>query len=152
MVYLFTSLAIGALTLSSAPKYCVYIWGAFVGIGLGWLYSTEPLFFSMILPVGQEAELSGFYNFSSVILSWLPPLIFTFATELGVKQEYALIMTMSFFLVATFILMFTGTWEEIIEESKVVVENAVVSPKHGDHGGDADEEKKEGEVDKKVDP
>jgi len=143
MLYLFTSLAIGALALDSLPKYCAFIWGGSVGIGLGWLYSTEPLYFSMILPVGQEAEFSGFYNFASVIFSWLPPLIFTFATELGVPQKYALIMTVSFFLVAAFILMFTGTWEEIIEESKVVVENAVVPPKDG---GDADEEKK------KVDP
>lgn len=152
MVYIFFALTVGALTLDFAPKYCTFIWAAFVGIGLGWFYATEPLFFSMILPVGQEAEMSGFYNFASVILSWLPPLIFTFATELGVEQKYAVVMTSAFFLVGLFFLMFSGTWEEIIEESKAIVENAVVSPKHGDHGGDADEEKKEKEVSKKEDP
>ena len=51
----------GALLLGRAMFISTYIWGAVVGVGLGWFYPTENLFFSMCLPKGQEAELAGFY-------------------------------------------------------------------------------------------
>lgn len=40
-------------------KYLAYIFGVLWGIILGWFYSTENLFFSMVLPKGREAELTG---------------------------------------------------------------------------------------------
>lgn len=136
MCYIFSVLTIGALTLELAPRYCAFIWAAFVGVGLGWFYATEPLFFSMILPVGQEAEMSGFYNFVSQILAWLPPLIFTAATEARVAQKYSIVITSSFFLIAVAILMCSGTWEEILEEAKNgVVEGAIyVTDKDAEEG------------------
>lgn len=132
MFFIFCVLTVGALTLETAPKWCVFIWGGFVGTGIGWFFATEPLFFSMILPVGQEAEMSGFYNFCSNVLAWLPPLIFTVATENRVEQKYAIIMTASFFLVAIAILSCAGSWDEILEEAKNgVVEGAILHPTDG---------------------
>jgi len=117
MVYLFLSLLIGALVLEMVPAYCTFIWGAFVGTGLGWFYSTENLFFSMILPKGQEAEFSGFFVYCTQILSWFPNVIFTVLIENNVSQKYGLILVTSLFLVAVGILMFAAPWDEIVEEA-----------------------------------
>ena len=128
LVYTFIAVAIGMLTLEAAPQYCTFIWGAFVGVGLGWLYGSEGLYLSMILPVGQESELSGFYNFATQILGALPPLIFTVVKEAGVEARYAFLAATAFFLPALGFLMCTGKWEEILEETKTgVVENAVAT-------------------------
>ena len=117
MIFLFIVLMIGALVLEEVHSYFAYIWGFFVGLGLGWFYPTENLFFSMCLPKGQEAELAGFYVYCSQILSWLPPLLFTLLVEANVAQKYGVIVVSTFFLVAVLLLMFTSSWDEIVEEA-----------------------------------
>lgn len=124
MIYFFLAISVGALVLEMLPFYCVFIWGAFVGIAFGWFYATEPLFFSMILPEGQEAELAGFYMNCSTILMWLPPLFFTLIIEANIAQKYAVIITVSFFLLAVLLLMCGGSWEEMLEEAKVAIPEA----------------------------
>lgn len=128
LVYSFISLAIGMLTLESMPKYVTFIWGAFVGIGLGWLYGSEALYFSSLLPVGQESELSGFYNFATQILGALPPLLFTLVKEANVEARYAFLAATCFFLPAIVFLMFAGKWEDIIAETRVSVAENVIVP------------------------
>jgi len=48
----------GAIIVNLVPKYVCFIWGAVLGVLLGWFYATENLFFSMCLPAGQEAVSS----------------------------------------------------------------------------------------------
>jgi MFS-type transporter involved in bile tolerance (Atg22 family) len=45
----------GVVVLDATTKYVAFLWGAGVGVFLGWFYPTENLFFSMCLPKGQEA-------------------------------------------------------------------------------------------------
>ena len=118
MIFQFIVLTIGAfvLELEGVPSYCSYIWGFFVGLGLGWFYPTESLFFSMCLPKGQEAELAGFFVYCTQILSWLPPLLFTLLMEVNVPQKYGIMVVSTFFLVAVGLLMFTCSWDEIVQE------------------------------------
>lgn len=118
VAYLYIVVVIGLVSLERLPKWCPFIWGAFVGIGLGWLFGTEPLYLSMLMPVGQEAEISGFYNFVSQILAWCPPLIFAVMSEAKVGQSYSLIAATSFFVPAIALLTCSGKWEEILEETK----------------------------------
>mmetsp|Transcript_20149 Transcript_20149/g.43767 ORF Transcript_20149/g.43767 Transcript_20149/m.43767 type:complete len:548 (-) Transcript_20149:358-2001(-) len=119
MVCLFSTMVIGAFTLGDAEnKYMSLIWGFSVGIVLGWFYPTENLFFSCILPKGQEAEIAGFRVYCSMILSWLPPLIFSVLVENGVDAKWGMTFMGSFVLVAALMLKFgAGTWEEILQES-----------------------------------
>lgn len=117
MMYLFVVLTIGVLVLEGVAKIYSFIWGFFVGIGLGWFYATENLFFSMCLPKGQEAEFAGFFVYCTQILVWLPPLIFSIVIESGLEQKFGLMVTTTFFLVAVGILMFTASWEEIVEDA-----------------------------------
>ena len=45
----------GAVVVDYVPKIFSYVWGAGIGVCLGWFYPVENLFFSMILPKGHEA-------------------------------------------------------------------------------------------------
>jgi len=109
--------AVAAVVLSSAQMklYC-YLFGVFWGISLGWFYPTEDLMLSMICPVGQEAELSGFFVFSSNILVWLPPLIFTAMNESGISMQWGLMSLVIFFAFGIGLLSFMDKWENIRSE------------------------------------
>jgi MFS-type transporter involved in bile tolerance (Atg22 family) len=119
MVSLFTAVVIGAFTLGDAPsKYLSLVWGFFMGILLGWFYPTENLFFSCILPKGQEAEIAGFRVYCSTILAWIPPLIFSTLVENEIDPKWGMTFMGSFILIAAALLKFAaGTWEEILHES-----------------------------------
>jgi MFS-type transporter involved in bile tolerance (Atg22 family) len=98
-----------------------YVWGAMVGITLGWFYPTERLFFSMIVPQGQEAELSGFYVYCTQIIGWLPPLLFSVLVEANVDQGIGVIAISGFAIIAVALLSMAAPWPEIladIEEEK----------------------------------
>ena len=57
-----------AFDIEGVPPQVAFVWGFFVGSFLGWFYSVENVFFSLALPKGQEAELSGFYVYCTQIL------------------------------------------------------------------------------------
>jgi len=116
-IFLVTVLIAGVFILEGIPRYCAYIWGFFMGISLGWFYSTENLFFSLCLPHGQEAELSGFFVCCTNILVWLPPLLFVIVIENDVAQKFGWLPMAAFLLIAAGLLMMAGTWEEIRQEA-----------------------------------
>ncbi len=93
-----------------------YIWGAMVGLTLGWFYPTERLCFSMIIPVGQEAKLSGFYVYCMQIIGWLPPLLFSILIEAGVDQGIGVIVVNSFAMIAVALLSMAAPWPEIVAD------------------------------------
>jgi MFS-type transporter involved in bile tolerance (Atg22 family) len=85
---------------------------------------------SMICPVGQEAELSGFFVFSSNILVWLPPLIFTAMNESGISMRWGLVSLVIFFALGIASLSLMDKWENIRPErnnSKDSVDIDIVS-------------------------
>eukprot|EP00549_Striatella_unipunctata_P009682 CAMPEP_0118684762 /NCGR_PEP_ID=MMETSP0800-20121206/6841_1 /TAXON_ID=210618 ORGANISM="Striatella unipunctata, Strain CCMP2910" /NCGR_SAMPLE_ID=MMETSP0800 /ASSEMBLY_ACC=CAM_ASM_000638 /LENGTH=250 /DNA_ID=CAMNT_0006581539 /DNA_START=58 /DNA_END=810 /DNA_ORIENTATION=+ len=104
--------AVGVLVLQEDGPFAVaLVWGFFVGLCFGWFYPAENLFFSMCLPKGQEAELSGFYVYCTQILGWLPPLVFSILVQNDVAQNYGIIVVCCFFLPSLAILsIMTGTW------------------------------------------
>eukprot|EP00622_Pseudochattonella_farcimen_P001478 FR736186.1.p1 GENE.FR736186.1~~FR736186.1.p1 ORF type:complete len:254 (+),score=4.21 FR736186.1:78-764(+) len=48
----------------------------FIGIANGWIYPAQRNLLVELIPGGCEAEMMGFFQFCSQVLSWLPPLIF----------------------------------------------------------------------------
>jgi len=96
----------------------VYIWGAVIGIFLGWFFPTENLFFSECIPKGQEAELAGFFIYCTQILGWFPPLIFSIIVQKSVNMKWALTAVASIFLISLFFLCLCGPWPEILEEAR----------------------------------
>ena len=98
-------------------KMLTYLWATLWGIGIGWFYPTQNVIFSLCIPKGQEAELSGFFVYCAQILVWLPPLLFTAINESGVHMKYALMSLITTSFVALICLQFMDTWESVLKKS-----------------------------------
>jgi MFS transporter, UMF1 family len=114
----------GAIIVDLTPKYVSYAWGVCIGVLLGWFYPTEGLFFSMVLPKGQEAEFSGFYVYCTQILGWAPPLLFAGMVEADVNQTYGVMTVALFFVIANVMLMCAAPWHEILQETGSIVQDS----------------------------
>jgi len=90
-----------------------YICAMVLGFLIGWFYPTTNLIFSLAIPKGQESELTGFYIYSSTILDWVPPLIFTGINEAGLGKKAGMIGVVSFFFPALIALQCMIPWEEV---------------------------------------
>ena len=56
--------------------------------------------------------------YCSLILSWLPPLVFSVLVENGVDAKWGMTFMGSFILLAAILLRLgAGTWDEILHES-----------------------------------
>jgi MFS-type transporter involved in bile tolerance (Atg22 family) len=126
---LFLVLILGVFILEYLPGFCAYIWGFCLGIFMGWFYGVENLFYSMAMPKGQEAELSGFFVCSTQLLLWLPPLLFVIVIENNIAQKYGWLPVAAFLLIAAGLLSMTGTWEEIVNEAREGLD-AIEADKH----------------------
>lgn len=115
MAFIIVVATIGALILKEGLEMIAYVWGFVVGNGLGWFYPTQNLCFSMLLPRGQEAELSGFYVYCTQILGWLPPLIFSVMVESNIDQKFGILAVQSFFGVAI-VLLSMIRWQGALEQ------------------------------------
>jgi len=119
----------------------VYIWGAVVGIFLGWFFPTENLFFSQCIPRKQEAELAGFFIYCSQILGWFPPLIFSIMVQNNINMKWALTAVASIFLISIFFLCLCGSWPEILEEARTTNVEFFQEDGNQDVDEECDEEK-----------
>ena len=108
----------GSLIVENVPKAVAYLWGICIGVFLGWHYPVEGLIFSMCLPAGRDAELSGFFVYCTQILGWAPPLIFSALVEADVNQTYGVWSVTVFLVIAIAILQLMAPWPETLEESR----------------------------------
>jgi MFS-type transporter involved in bile tolerance (Atg22 family) len=123
-LFLFSLVTFGGSFALSGPdrSYLAYVFGVLWGVILGWFYSTQNLFFSLVLPKGQEAELTGFFVYCSQILVWLPPLVFSAMVEAGVKQTWGLMSLIIFFAIAIGFLSLVAPWPEVLQEAAKTVD------------------------------
>jgi MFS transporter, UMF1 family len=106
----------GSFLISKEREYMGFVFGAVLGFLQGWFYPCENIFFSMCLPKGQEAELTGIYIYCTQILVWLPPFCFLIIVENKIPQRFGLLSMMIFQLIGVAILSLMPSWEEILEE------------------------------------
>jgi len=92
-----------------------------------WFYSTENLFFSLVLPKGKEAELTGFFIYCTQILVWLPPLIFSVMLEANVNPQWGLMSLIIFFAIAIGILCLVSPWEAALAETAKTVDDVEIA-------------------------
>ncbi|KAL3931977.1 MAG: hypothetical protein SGBAC_011066, partial [Bacillariaceae sp.] len=105
--------------ISENPPWLGYIWGVMWGFSLGWMYSGEQLFYTLCMPASQEAELAGFFVYCTVILTWLPSLIYSTIVENGYKEQYGLGSLCILQLTSMFTITMVPDWDEVIEGSKM---------------------------------
>jgi len=108
-----TALFIGIV---SGPQHVniTYIFSLLYGIGFGWYYPISNGLFVSLVPPERVTELWGFNMFAAVVLSWVPPLIFTTLNESTGNLRLGLLGMIVFQVVGLFIAM---TIPEKTEES-----------------------------------
>ena len=110
--------AVGLIFMTEDNAYLGYVFGFIWGFFLGWHFTTQQLLFSLCLPEGQEAELSGFFTYCTIILSWLPPLIFTIVVEAGASEAWGASTLVGFQALGFFCLMMMPSWQTVLEGAK----------------------------------
>ncbi|CAJ1959668.1 unnamed protein product [Cylindrotheca closterium] len=101
------------------PPWLGYVWGVLWGFSLGWMYSGEQLFYTLCMPESQETEFAGFFVYCTVILTWLPSLIYSTIVEKGYKEQYGLGSLCALQLIAMGTIAMVPNWDEVIEGSKM---------------------------------
>lgn len=101
-----TTVAAAVLTPSSSNdddgfSVTPYILVVFWGIGNGWKWTCDRLASGALCPPNQSGEFMGLYLFSTIALTWLPPLVFTVLNEAGVPQQVGIATLNIWFLLST---------------------------------------------------
>jgi MFS-type transporter involved in bile tolerance (Atg22 family) len=85
-----TAAAIGLTPNNNSSKVRVYVLVAFWGIGNGWKWTCDRLASARLCPPSQSGEFMGLYLFSTIVLTWLPPLVFTLLFEADISMQVGL--------------------------------------------------------------
>jgi MFS-type transporter involved in bile tolerance (Atg22 family) len=110
-----TTTAAALLIQGPEQKHFMYMFCVLWGLELGWLHPMHSSIFINIMPKGkEESELMGMYLFCGQILSWLPPLVFTFLNEAGVDMALGLASLNVFFLAGLAFLVAMGSYDQAV--------------------------------------
>ena len=124
LIGMMLSCVLGGFALPRRALIPTYVWGLFVGMFQSWHYTMERAMFSVILPTGQDSELSGFFVYCHIILSWLPPLIYSALVQSKLNQRWALVSLSIFGLIGV------GTLSLLqVEEKGNIKESTDSAPK-----------------------
>ena len=109
---------IAFLTMTSEDdEILAFIYAVVWGLLIGWFYSARLLIFSMIMPEGQESELSGFFIYCTQILGWLPPLVFTIMNETGINLSWGGIHLNIYLFLGLCLLQLMPTWKKCMDDT-----------------------------------
>jgi len=125
------SLMIGTIHQPEHANYAV-IFSILIGVGYGWYYPSSNGYYVSIVPPDRVTELWGINSFCAVILSWVPPLIFTAFNESTGNLRLGLIGIIIFLFIGLLIgitIPVHGGVEESMRKSKIV---EVVKSSSGD--------------------
>lgn len=84
------------------------------GLGAGWKNTVERFAVTQIIPIGQDAELMGFYLFSSQVVVWFPTLIITSMNEAGISQRVSITILIAFFMGGVGSLSLMDKYDDIV--------------------------------------
>mmetsp|Transcript_15028 Transcript_15028/g.24310 ORF Transcript_15028/g.24310 Transcript_15028/m.24310 type:complete len:475 (-) Transcript_15028:183-1607(-) len=100
------------------PQYSGFLLGFMWGCLLGWFFTTQQLYFSASVPPKQETELSGFYVYCTIILTWVPTLMGSFLLEFGMNAEMLLLPLVGFQFLSFVSACCCPNWTEVMEKAK----------------------------------
>ena len=107
---------LGAFVLDRPErKQYAYLWSILWGLLMGWYYSHVDLIFSLSVPKAEASGLAGFFSYCSLVLTWLPPLIFTVLNEIGVEMKWGLLSLVSFYIFPFLFLKSMTSWEKMYQ-------------------------------------
>ena len=104
---------------SQNQQVIAYLFAGLWGIVIGWFYSTEVAIYSLMMPSGQESELSGLYQYCGLVLSFFPPMIVTFLNESDVDLGWACVHINIYLVIALLFYQLMPSWNECLDKTKV---------------------------------
>ena len=107
--------------------YLIWPYGAIWGFLLGWNFPVEVYMFASLMPKGQEAELTGFYFYFSLVLSWLPPFVVSTLNENDISLNWGAAHLNIYFFLALICYQILPPWTECVEV--VSAQNKMLSNK-----------------------
>jgi len=99
------------IAIAFAPLY---------GLGYGAMYPAMNGFFAALVPVGRDVEMWGWNIFAALLLSWVPPLIFTVLNESGAGLGVAMIPLLGFHVLAFAVVAALDEARGLADGSKVI--------------------------------
>lgn len=120
VLWIVTTAAASLLLKEPNQEGLAYCFAMIWGIGIGWIYPSEKTLYVTIIPRGQEAELMGVYICACQILSWLPPLVFSIMTEMGLSMRIALFGLTIYFFIGFMVLFLVGDYDEAVRHGKQI--------------------------------
>ena len=98
VLILIMATTVAAAVLSpSSDSTTAYILVVFWGLGTGWKWTCDRMLSAALCPPQQSAHFMGLYLLCTLILTWLPPLVFTLLNESGISQRFGLAILDVFF-------------------------------------------------------
>lgn len=116
LVSLIGSLFAGFLIMSGPERaQLIYFFSTIWGFVLGWFYPAEVTIYSSLMPMGQEAELAGFYLYCNMIFTFLPPIIITLMNENGISLNWAGVHLSIYLFLSLICYSLMPSWAECLE-------------------------------------
>jgi MFS-type transporter involved in bile tolerance (Atg22 family) len=116
-------------------SYAGYGFSVMWGFLLGMFYATQQLFFIACLPPQQEAELSGFFVYCTIILTWAPTLAGSIMLNAGMGPQWILLPLVIFQALALVASLTCPGWKDVERAAKdplrltnLVVERKCTTP------------------------
>ncbi|MEO8573919.1 MAG: MFS transporter [Pyrinomonadaceae bacterium] len=101
-----------------------YILGACIGMVLGSAQALSRSLYSQMIPAGRESSFFGLYEISEKGTSWMGQLMFTIIVGATGSFRHAILGLIVFFIIGSFILLFTDTTKAIHEAGNRTPEEA----------------------------
>jgi hypothetical protein len=103
---------------NDTPTYIGFIFSGMWGLLLGGFFTIEQVYFSACLPPEQETELSGFYVYCTIILTWVPTLIGSVMLEAGTSAAFILLPLVGFQFLAFVSACCCPSWNDVLAAAK----------------------------------
>eukprot|EP00586_Coscinodiscus_wailesii_P011869 CAMPEP_0172518736 /NCGR_PEP_ID=MMETSP1066-20121228/290992_1 /TAXON_ID=671091 /ORGANISM="Coscinodiscus wailesii, Strain CCMP2513" /LENGTH=183 /DNA_ID=CAMNT_0013301179 /DNA_START=1216 /DNA_END=1764 /DNA_ORIENTATION=- len=111
-------LLMGMVLLAKENARLIYLYYFLYGVPAGAFYAGQTATFSSVIPKGQESEFSGFFVNAILILSWLPPLLFTIMAQNKISIKWGIATLVIFSSVSVFLLQMMEPWDRIRESAQ----------------------------------
>jgi MFS-type transporter involved in bile tolerance (Atg22 family) len=108
-----TAAAAIVLTPDAGPAQA-YALVAFWGVGNGWKWTCDRLASGTLCPPSQSGEFMGLYLFSTIVLTWLPPLVFTILNESGAGMRVGLATLDVWFVLSASMYLCMGSYRDAV--------------------------------------
>jgi hypothetical protein len=87
------------LMMDETRKLIINIMSLSWGLGLGWYHSVQRAFFSVLVPQERATEMSGFFSVCTIIIAWVPALVFTWMNESDIHMQFGMLRQVGYFLI-----------------------------------------------------